>query len=100
MGYPTFNAKADTVDTLSSFRAPWRENKRCLVVTTGFYEWKKGHTNPKLKQPYAITLKSSELMVMAGLWESRRGKDARRMLDGKGRPTMLRERQQMTEIDL
>jgi putative SOS response-associated peptidase YedK len=37
--------------------------------------WKKGRTNPKLKLPYAITLKSGELMVMAGLWESWRGKE-------------------------
>jgi putative SOS response-associated peptidase YedK len=69
MGYTTFNAKADTVDTLASFRAPWKEATRCLVVTTGFYEWKKGRIDPKLKQPYAITRKSSELTVMAGLWE-------------------------------
>jgi putative SOS response-associated peptidase YedK len=73
MGYPTFNAKAETVDTLASFRAPWREGKRCLVVTSGFYEWKKGRTNPKLKQPYAIARKSSPLTVMAGLWEVWRG---------------------------
>jgi len=79
MGYPTFNAKADTVDTVSSFRAPWKEGKRCLVITTGFYEWQKGRTNPKMKQPYAITLKSSEIMVMAGIWESWRGKDGERL---------------------
>lgn len=34
-----------------------------------------GPRQSKLKQPYAIALKSSELMVMAGIWESWRGKD-------------------------
>ena len=69
MAYPTFNAKAETVDTLASFRAPWREGKRCLVVTEGFYEWKKGKKNPKNKQPYAIARAKSKFTVMAGLWE-------------------------------
>jgi putative SOS response-associated peptidase YedK len=69
MTYPTFNAKAETIDALASFKAPWREGKRCLVITEGFYEWKKGKRNPKIKQPYAIARAKSKLTVMAGLWE-------------------------------
>src|SRR5207248_1841534 len=38
-----------------------------LVPLGGFYEWKK--LGGKDKQPYAITLKSSGLMTMAGLWD-------------------------------
>jgi putative SOS response-associated peptidase YedK len=73
MTYPTFNAKAETIGTVASFKAPWQEGKRCLVVTNGFYEWKKGRRNPKLKQPYAIARTLSPLTVMAGLWEVWRG---------------------------
>ena len=69
MTNPTFNARAETIDTTSSFKAPWREGKRCLVITEGFYEWKKGRLNPKNKQPYAIARTKAKLTVMAGLWE-------------------------------
>jgi putative SOS response-associated peptidase YedK len=43
--------------------------QRCLVVTDGFYEWKKLDANGKLKQPYAIAVADRAQMVMAGLWE-------------------------------
>lgn len=62
--YPTFNAKAETIDTLASFRGAWKNAQRCLVVTDGFYEWRKSD-----KQPYAIACVNDSLTVMAGLWE-------------------------------
>jgi putative SOS response-associated peptidase YedK len=43
--------------------------RRCLVVTDGFYEWKKLDTAGKQKQPYAVALGNRGPMVMAGLWE-------------------------------
>ena len=63
--YPTFNAKAETVDTLASFRGAWKAGRRCLVVTDGFYEWRKGD-----KQPFAIARAKGKLTIMAGLWET------------------------------
>jgi putative SOS response-associated peptidase YedK len=42
--------------------------QRCLVVTDGFYEWKKLDAEGKLKQPYAIAVADNAQMVMAGLW--------------------------------
>jgi putative SOS response-associated peptidase YedK len=39
-----------------------------LVVTDGFYEWKKLDAKGKLKQPYAIAMADDGQMVMAGLW--------------------------------
>src|SRR5262249_61031015 len=42
--------------------------QRCLVVTDGFYEWKKLDANGKLKQPHAIAMADDTQMVMAGLW--------------------------------
>jgi putative SOS response-associated peptidase YedK len=64
MKFPTFNARAETVDTLNTFRDTWRKGRRCLVVTDGFYEWRKSD-----KQPFAIGMADNDLMVMAGLWD-------------------------------
>lgn len=59
------NARADTVTTKPAFRDAWRRGQRCLVVTNGFYEWRKSD-----KQPFAIGVAAEDgLMVMAGLWD-------------------------------
>jgi putative SOS response-associated peptidase YedK len=39
-----------------------------LVITDGFYEWKK--ITLKEKQPYAIAMADDSQMVMAGLWST------------------------------
>ena len=62
--YPTFNARAETIDAKTTFRGAWKAGRRCLVVTDGFYEWRKGD-----KQPFAIARANKKLTVMAGLWE-------------------------------
>jgi putative SOS response-associated peptidase YedK len=64
IAYKTSNARAETVDTLPAFRGAWKAGRRCLVVTSGFYEWRRSD-----KQPYAIELTDSKMMVMAGIWE-------------------------------
>ena len=64
MKYPTFNAKSETVRQVASFRDAWREGRRCLVVTDGFYEWRRGD-----KQPFAIACAKDALTVLAGLFE-------------------------------
>jgi putative SOS response-associated peptidase YedK len=64
VGYSTFNARADGIDTKPAFRDAWRRGQRCLVVTDGFYEWRK-----RDKQPFAIAMADGGLMVMAGLWD-------------------------------
>jgi putative SOS response-associated peptidase YedK len=63
--YATFNAKEETVSTMASFRDAWNNGKRCLVVTDGFYEWRKPD-----KQPFAIACRDGALTVMAGLWDT------------------------------
>ena len=60
------NARADTVATKPMFRSAFKA-RRCIVVASGFYEWRK--IDAKNKQPHYITLKSGEPMPMAGLWE-------------------------------
>lgn len=69
VGFSTFNARADTVDTKPAFKGAWSKGRRCLIVTDGFYEWKKLDLKGKEKQPYAIALGNRGPMIMAGLWE-------------------------------
>jgi putative SOS response-associated peptidase YedK len=64
VGFSSINARAETVDTSRAFRDAWKKGQRCLVVTDGFYEWKKPE-----KQPYAIAMADKRHMVMAGLWD-------------------------------
>ena len=66
--YSTFNARAEDFTTKPSFRDAWAWGQRCLVVTDGFYEWKKLDPKGKEKQPYAIAMADDTPMVMAGLW--------------------------------
>jgi putative SOS response-associated peptidase YedK len=60
----TLNARSETLIERKSF-APSFENKRCVVYLEGFYEHfhKHGKTYPHL-----ITMKSGELLPMAGLY--------------------------------
>src|SRR4029077_15300793 len=66
--YSTFNARSEDFRTRPSFRDAWAWGQRCLVVTDGFYEWKKLDPKGKEKKPYAIAMKHHQQMVMAGLW--------------------------------
>jgi putative SOS response-associated peptidase YedK len=54
IAYSTFNARAEEFTTKPAFRDAWKRGQRCLVVTDGFYEWKK--LTVKEKQPYAIAM--------------------------------------------
>lgn len=65
-GYRMINARAEGIEQKPSFKNPLR-NKRCLVVTNGFYEWKK--VDSKTRIPYFIRLKSGEPFAFAGLWD-------------------------------
>jgi len=47
---------------------PGKRGQRCLVVTDGFYEWKKLDEKGKDKQSYAIDMADDGQMVLAGLW--------------------------------
>jgi len=51
LSYSTFNARSEDFTTKPAFRDAWKREQRCLVVTDGFYEWKK--ITVKEKQPYA-----------------------------------------------
>jgi putative SOS response-associated peptidase YedK len=66
--YSTFNARAEEFRSKSSFRDAWKWGQRCLVVTDGYYEWKKLDEKGRLKQPYAFAMADDSQMVMAGMW--------------------------------
>lgn len=67
IGYKMINARAETVDEKPSFKKPLKD-KRCLVLTNGFYEWKK--VDSKTKIPYFVRLKNKKPFAFAGLWEN------------------------------
>jgi putative SOS response-associated peptidase YedK len=67
IGYSLINARSEGVDKKPSFRSAFKQ-RRCLVVSSGFYEWQKITT--KKKQPYFFQLKGGDVFGFAGLWES------------------------------
>jgi putative SOS response-associated peptidase YedK len=56
ISYSTFNARSEEFTTKPAFRDAWKRGQRCLVVTDGFYKWKKLDEKGKEKQPYAIAI--------------------------------------------
>ena len=66
IGDRMINARAETVAEKPSFRRALQK-RRCLVLTDGFYEWRK---EGKKKTPLFIALKSQEPFGFAGLWET------------------------------
>jgi putative SOS response-associated peptidase YedK len=68
LAYSTFNARSEEFTSKPAFRDAWKRAQRCLVITDGFYEWKKLDAKGKEKHPYAVAMASGELMIKAGLW--------------------------------
>lgn len=61
------NARAETVTVKPSFRDSFKKH-RCLVVTDGFYEWRK---EAGRKLPVFIHMKSGKSFCLAGLYSLR-----------------------------
>lgn len=59
---PLFNARAETVDTLPSFRDAFRQN-RCLVPASGFFEWRTSD-----RQPFYFQRVNGLPLAFAGIW--------------------------------
>jgi putative SOS response-associated peptidase YedK len=71
--YPlVINARAETATDKASFRNALRR-RRCLFVTDGFYEWRRGPA-PRRKgeppTPFLIRRCDRLPLAMAGLWEN------------------------------
>jgi putative SOS response-associated peptidase YedK len=65
VGARLINARAETVMEKPSFRNAFKR-RRCLVPTTGFYEWQR---RGKAKVPYFIRAIDTAVFAFAGLWE-------------------------------
>jgi putative SOS response-associated peptidase YedK len=72
----TVNARAETIYEKSAFRQS-AENKRCLVIADGFFEWRYFQGR---NYPYYIRLKSHEPFAIAGLWDCWANKETERKM--------------------
>ncbi|HVJ35178.1 MAG TPA: SOS response-associated peptidase [Terriglobia bacterium] len=71
MQRPTFNARAETVFKLPTFRSAYK-SRRCIVPADAFYEW----SGPKGNRiPHEIKRKDGKPLALAGLWETWEAKD-------------------------
>jgi putative SOS response-associated peptidase YedK len=64
IGNKLINAKSETILEKPSFKNSFK-SKRCLVLSDGFYEWKKDTG----KIPYRITRRDGSAFSMAGIWD-------------------------------
>ena len=90
IGNKLINAKSETILDKPSFRNSFK-NKRCLVLSDGFYEWKKG----PVKTPFRITRKDGSAFAMAGIWDkwiSPEGEEIRSFSILTTRPDSLMEK--------
>lgn len=66
IGYRMINARAETLTQKPSFKHIFK-TKRCLVPSSGFYEWKKIDGQ---KVPYFVAIKSCKIFSFAGLYDN------------------------------
>ena len=66
------NARSETAAEKNAFRDAWG-SRPCLVLSSGFYEWK--DTNGGPKEPYRVYRPDDPTFAMAGLWEPWTGDD-------------------------
>lgn len=60
------NARSETVDEKRVFQRAWESNP-CLVLSSGFYEWKS--PNGGTKQPYRVYRTDGPAFAMGGIWD-------------------------------
>lgn len=66
------NARSETANEKRVFERAWK-SRPCLVLSSGFYEWKSPNGGPK--QPYRIYRENDVAFAMAGLWDVWEGED-------------------------
>lgn len=72
MASKMINARSETVTEKPSYRQAFQK-RRCLIPTSGFYEWQKSKDG---KQPFYFYMKENDLFAFAGLWESWRNTES------------------------
>lgn len=68
---PFINVRKESFETKPHFYK-YLKNKRCIIPSNGFYEWKK---DEKRKIPYFISLLNQELFSFAGIYDIYKDKD-------------------------
>jgi putative SOS response-associated peptidase YedK len=69
----TFNVRSETITEKPMFRNAWRQRQRCIVLSSGYYEWQHYEWQhiygQKKPQPWYFTRKDGEIISIAGLWD-------------------------------
>lgn len=65
LSYSMINARIETLREKPTFKS-LVDKKRCIVISDGYYEWKKLNSNDK--QPMRICKQNESLFAYAGLW--------------------------------
>ena len=69
IGNRMINARSETLAEKPSFRTPYKR-RRCLILSHGFYEWRRLNRGARPKPRSIFELKSEKPFAFAGLWES------------------------------
>ena len=64
----TLNARIESIDTTASYRNI--NSNRCLIIATGYYEWRWQDPKGKVKEKYTIFSQVNEIFCFAGLFDS------------------------------
>ncbi len=72
IGSRMINARSETASAKPAYRAAFKR-RRCLVPTTGFYEWRSEDGG---KQPYLFRREDRAPFALAGMWERWSGEEA------------------------
>lgn len=81
--FNTLNATAERLLESKLFK-PAALNNRCLVLSSGFYEWrhyKPASSKKEIAYPYFITLKEQPLFFMAGIYQPWTDKETGETMD-------------------
>ena len=76
----TLNCISEEMFEKPSFKDSAKDNKRCLIPCTGFFEWR-WFKGGKIKYPYFIHHRSEKVFSLAGLWSSWTDKSTGEMRD-------------------
>jgi putative SOS response-associated peptidase YedK len=68
IGSRMINARAETLAEKPSFRKAF-EQRRCLILADGFFEWSHTDGQSSRKTPYYFHLPEHKAFTLAGLWE-------------------------------
>lgn len=69
MKHPLWNARSEKVFSSGLYKR-LAKSRRCVVLATGWYEWKKV-PGRKTGDPYNFCMKDHSVMMFAGLWTTR-----------------------------